>query len=303
MLEERTGIPTIGVLPWLDDVGIAEEDSLALPRYRARPIEASPTDLDVAVVEYPHIANFDDFDPLRRTPGVVVRFVTSLAALGRPALIILPGSKSTVADLAWLRATGLAGAVVDARHAGTPVVGICGGFQMLGRSLADPERVESSTPESEGLGLLDLTTTFGREKRTEQVRGFVADDRGLLAGAGNAAITAYEIHMGQTIIGESHRAAFAIGAADGSRRDGLLDEDGLTLGCYLHGLFRNDAVRAAILAAAARGRGVPAPTRLVPTRDPYVDLATLVRARLDLSVIRQSLDLTRAEKGNADHRG
>src|SRR5262249_6789750 len=163
-------------------------------RYRARPSTASPTDLDVAVVEYPHIANFDDFDPLRRTPGVVVRFITSLAELGRPALIILPGSKSTIADLAWLRATGLADSIMDARRAGTPVVGICGGFQMLGRSLADPQQVESSVMQSTGLGLLDLSTTFGAEKRTEQVRGVVADDRGLLAGAGSAAVTAYEIH-------------------------------------------------------------------------------------------------------------
>src|SRR5262249_8002050 len=160
----------------------------------------------------------------------------------------LPGSKSTIADLAWLRATGLADSIMDARRAGTPVVGICGGFQMLGRSLADPQQVESSVTQSTGLGLLDLSTTFGAEKRTEQVRGVVADDRGLLAGAGSAAVTAYEIHMGQTMIAETHRAAFTINAAEGSRRDGLLDDEGLTLGCYLHGLFRNDEVRGAILA-------------------------------------------------------
>jgi adenosylcobyric acid synthase len=297
MLEARTGIPTIGVLPWLHDVGVADEDSLALPRYRAATRSIAPGDLDVAVIEYPYIANFDDLDPLRRTPGVSIRFVTTRAAFGNPALIILPGSKSTVADLHWLRATGLADDIVAARRAGTPVIGICGGFQMLGRALLDPDRVESSTSRAEGLGLLPATTTFEAEKRTEQVHGVVGDRRGLLANAGDAPVSAYEIHMGQTIVDDPHRAAFTVSTAAGPRPDGVLDADGLTLGCYLHGLFHNEAVRDAVLAAAAAAHGLRySPTATRATCDAYDELATLVRERLDIAAIRRWLELPATDR-------
>jgi adenosylcobyric acid synthase len=292
MLQDRTGVPTLGVLPWLNDVGIADEDSLALPRYRAASAKRTSGGLDVAVIQYPHIANFDDFDSLRRMEDVALRFVTERASLGRPALIILPGSKSTIADLDWLRATGLSDAVVSERRAGTPVVGMCGGYQMLGLTISDLNHAESDKTEVAGLGLLPVRTTFANEKRTEQVEATVLDARGFLAGCADRRIAAYEIHMGVTNVPHSTAFAFALNARGEMSHDGMIDADGLTMGCYLHGLFHDHVVRHAVLAHAARLRGVDAPSpRPVGSEDAYDALASLVRVRLNMAAIRDIIGL------------
>ncbi len=166
LLHEHTGAPALGVPPYYTDIQIPEEDSLGLD---ATPLPDHETIVDVAVVRLPHIANFDDFDPLRYEPGVRVRFVHTLDAVGKPDLIVLPGSKTTVDDLDWLRANGLAGRIVHARGEGTPVIGICAGFQMLGGELRDPDGVESPRALTPGLALLPTTTTFHPDKTTHQV--------------------------------------------------------------------------------------------------------------------------------------
>ena len=151
MLRERTGVDVAGVIPWFDDIHIPEEDSLGLD---AGTQPDAPTDkhIDIAVVRLPHIANFDDFDPLRQEPSVRMRFVGRVEDMGAPDLIALPGSKTTVADLEWMRSGGIADAVKSRRRAGTPVVGICGGYQMLGERILDPDGVESPYPRDAGLG-------------------------------------------------------------------------------------------------------------------------------------------------------
>src|SRR5262249_32308692 len=147
-----------------------EEDAVALdaagPRVVAR-------DFDVAVIRLPHIANFDDFDPLRSEPGVGVRYVSSVQALGRPDAVILPGTKCTIADLLWLRAQGLAEAIIQLAGEAVAVAGICGGYQMLGRWITDPVQLESSTAEAQGLGLLAVETIFGSVKATYQAEARV----------------------------------------------------------------------------------------------------------------------------------
>ena len=194
-LEERTGKPVLGVVPYYRDIEIAEEDSVSL-EHRQQLKSQTGYALDIAVMGLPHISNFDDFDPLKREPGVRLRYVESRDSLGEPDLVILPGTKTTMADLWWLRERGFAAEIQRQADAGTPVIGICGGYQMMGRRILDPDGVESPEPESEGLNLLPVDTVFAPVKETHRVRGVVSTGAGLLEMAGSAAIEGYEIHMG-----------------------------------------------------------------------------------------------------------
>ena len=285
-LHERTGVPVAGVIPYYTDIHVPEEDSLGLtPESGDDNAEA----VDIAVVRLPHIANFDDFDPLRHELGVRVRYVGRVDELGAPDMVVIPGSKTTVADLDWLRANGLAERVVALRRGGTPVVGICAGYQMLGAALLDPDGVESPRPETPGLGLLRGSTTFLPHKSTHQVRGRVTDARGLLGGCEGAEVTAYEIHVGVTS-GAGHSRPFVVESRSGmdvDHPDGALDDDGLTLGTYFHGLFHNRAVRRSVLEFAAGRRGVtlPASTGDVDPNAEYDKLAALVREHLDMELV------------------
>ena len=164
ILRKRTGVPTLGVVPMLEGWSGDEEDSVALNAGRRPSKPDAP--LRIAVVRLPFISNSTDVDALNAEPDVDVRFVSSPAELDGVAAVVLPGTKSTIADLAWLRERGLAEAVRAAAAAGTPVIGVCGGYQMLGRRILDPERVESAAGAVDGLGLLDVETTFAARKRT-----------------------------------------------------------------------------------------------------------------------------------------
>ena len=285
-LRERTGAPVVGVVPYFTDIHIPEEDSVGLEAEQASDDENA---IDVAVMRLPHIANFDDFDPLRHEPGVRVRFVARPSEFGEPDLVVIPGSKTTVADLGWLRERGLAERITRARRGGAPVIGICAGYQMLGERLLDPDLVESQVAETPGLRLLPATTTFRRDKATHQVTARVAGSDGLLAGCSGAGVVAYEIHMGVTsAVGCS--SPFAV--EEQSRRrvdfaDGAVDAEGLTLGTYLHGLFHNREVRRSILACAGARRGFSLPTGhddIEPNAE-YDKLASLVREHLDMGSI------------------
>lgn len=306
-LEERTGLPVAGVLPYIPDLRLSEEDSIAL--------EVASRDrggmINVAIIRLPHIANFDDFDPLAGEPGVALRYVAAPSELGRPDLIILPGTKTTAADLAHLRASGLAEAIIAAAQAGTAVIGICGGQQMLGRAIHDPQGVEAATPMIEGLGLLPMSTVFAEEKTTHQVRGRVACGFGLLADAEGLPIAGYEIHMGQSGAdrsadlrpGEGAALPFHLESRSGSPCDvwdGALSADGRILGTYIHGLFANDGLRRAILANLARWKGIELPSApLGPSHEfQYERLAALVRQHLNLDRVYEIARLERARWGS-----
>ena len=288
-LTRRTGVPVLGVVPWLDPFLMPAEDSLDLDQLRP-PDEAAV--LEIGVIRLPRIANFDDFEPLAREPGVRVRFTHRAADLHGADLIVLPGSKSTIADLEWLRATGLADVVVGHAARGRPVLGICGGYQMLGRALRDPAGVESPVGEAEGLGLLPTVTTFGVVKRAVAVRARVAAPTGLFGAAAHAPFGAYEIHMGLTEVTSAARpfAIVARGGAAARELDGAMTADGLIVGTYLHGLFASGPVRRALLDALATLKGVaPDPTwgaveragarwdRLADAVEPALDLAALTK--------------------------
>ncbi|MFH1169384.1 MAG: cobyric acid synthase [Chloroflexota bacterium] len=288
-LEKRTSIPVLGVVPYLRDIGIAQEDSVYLDeRHDDRPL----ADLDIAVIRLPHISNYDDFDPLE-ADGCRVRYVSRPDEMGRPHLIILPGTKSTMSDLEHLRRSGLAEAVLQQAAAGTPVTGICGGFQMLGRSILDPQRVESEAEGALGLGLLGVVTSFVPHKSTSQVRARVSAGRGLLAGMEGQEVVGYEIHMGQTGGKEDAGALQVIetpqGAAD--YRDGALNGPGTVMGTYLHGLFHNVGFRQLFLANLRRHWGLPEKGQgaTAAGESPYDRLADAVRRSVDIAAVYEVL--------------
>ena len=237
MLQEKAyGVPTLGIVPYLHELRIADEDAVALDDLPGN--QGEGVQVDIAVVYLPHIANFDDFAPLADEPGVGVRYVRRKDELGQPDAVILPGTKSTLADLEWLRTVGLAEGIGSARRQGSQIVGICGGFQMLGERLADPEGVESPAGSAaRGLGLLPVETRFSREKNTYQARLRLPDGEELAG---------YEIHAGETVFeGEARPFGQIVRRGDESVQlaDGGRSVDGRVWGTYLHALFDNDGFR------------------------------------------------------------
>ncbi len=283
----RTGVPVLGVVPYLEDALVAAEDALDLDGRRPGPAGAR---LDLAVVRLPRIANFDDVEPLAREPGVRVRFAAAPGDLAGADLIVLPGSKSTIADLAWLRARGLDRAVVGAAARGTPVLGLCGGYQMLGRRLLDPDRVESPVTAARGLGLLPVETTFRPVKTTQRVRARVEPGAGPLAAAAGEEIGAYEIHMGVSRVGRAARPFRVVtrGGRPVDEPEGAVGRRGTVLGTYLHGLFADGPVRRALLGRLAARRRLPAdPAWGAPDvpGERYDRLADAVGRALDVDAI------------------
>lgn len=293
-LEDRTGLPVLGVVPFVRDLRIADEDSVALDDKRRVLRAPSSGVVDVAVIRLPHISNFDDFAPLEAERAAQLRYVERAEDLGWPDVVVLPGTKTTMADLTWLRETRLAERVVGLAASGAAVLGVCGGYQMLGRRVLDPQRVESDTAEMEGLGLLPVETEFSLEKTTVQVRGRVAVHSGLLGAASGAAVTAYEMHMGQSrVLDERARPAFQL---DGERPEGLAAEN--VLGTYLHGLFDNAPVTRALLGWAAARKGLPASV-FDSAHSPEMDAgaefdrwAGVLRESLDVPALRRIVGLT-----------
>jgi adenosylcobyric acid synthase len=251
ILEERGGVPVAGMIPFLRDLGIPEEDAVAIEnlKHQALNPEADSAMIDIAVIALPRIANFDDFDPLAAEPGVRVRYVSTRQTLGSPQAVILPGTKSTMADLKWLQAQGLVGAIQELAAAGRAVVGICGGYQMLGRSIRDPDHAESSDDVVPGLGLLAAETVFEREKATHRAQARLLGGPGWLADLAGQMVSGYEIHMGHT---QGDSAWLEITERSGTPvnlPDGIVNRNGRIWGCYLHGLFENQALRQAWLSS------------------------------------------------------
>ena len=291
ILEERSGLPVLGVIPYVPDLLLPEEDAATLPNTHTSSLAASSAPaLDIAVIHLPHIANFDDFDALRAEPGVRVRFVTSLVQLGSPDAIILPGTKSSVADLLWLKRVGLAKSVAGLARAGVAVVGICGGYQMLGQAIDDADHVESEQGHIRGLGLLPTVTTFAGEKATYRVRAYLQSGPGWLARLAGQVISGYEIHMGRTKTETPWIHIVERGGTPVHVHDGAVSADGRVWGTYLHSIFTNDALRRAWLTELRdRHHGVKSA--------PVVQAEAMVEASLDrlADVVEAELDMERLD--------
>jgi adenosylcobyric acid synthase len=297
ILEERGGVPVLGVIRFLAALGIPEEDAVALDTVAPRAAAA----VDIAVIRLPHIANFDDFDPLGAEAGVRLRYVQSTAELGKPHALILPGTKSTIADLTWLRAEGLAEAIRALAAQGTSIVGICGGYQMLGRVIRDSAHVEAQGGEAPGLGLLPVETVFETAKATFQVRGRILGGPGWLRAAAGQEVEGYEIHMGRTSGGcppwlELSRQ----NGATAVLTDGAVSEDGRVWGSYVHGLFANGAIRRLWLGSLSVSPLTPDGGKEAAREgeEPRIGgqtAATLLRAALDrlADAVEAALDMRR----------
>jgi adenosylcobyric acid synthase len=243
MIEERGGVPVLGVMPYLYGLFLPEEDAVALENPETSEEPARGVDIDIAVIRLPRIANFDDFDPLAAEPGVHLRYVDSPDHFSQPHAVIIPGTKSTVDDLSWLREMGFAESIQAHVKRGGAVVGICGGYQMLGKNIQDPEHIESDQTETAGLGLLPIETRFETEKATYQAGAVVSAARGWMASLNGHAIHGYEIHMGSTKHAGSWLQITTRNGRAVQQPDGAVSEDGRVWGCYLHGLFANRSVR------------------------------------------------------------
>ncbi|MBT3190556.1 MAG: cobyric acid synthase [Anaerolineae bacterium] len=247
ILEERSSIPVLGMLPYIKNLYIPEEDAVSLETPSMISSSLSAAQIDIAIIHLPRIANFDDFDPLDAENGVSVRYVDSLKKFGEPDIVIIPGTKSTAQDWAWIRKMGLDRAIQNHAKKGGALVGICGGYQMLGESISDPLQVESSTLEIDGLNLLPIKTTFIAKKDTHQAAVKISNGKTWLKRLENQKLRGYEIHMGRT---ESKSHFLEIIERNGKKVsviDGAISEDGKIWGCYIHGIFDNENFRHAWL--------------------------------------------------------
>ncbi|WP_297981255.1 cobyric acid synthase [uncultured Oscillibacter sp.] len=278
MLEEKTGIPVLGVVPYTR-ADIDDEDSLS-PRLGKTQVRRP---IDIAVIRLPRISNFTDFSPLESHSALGVRYVDSAAVLGTPDLIILPGTKSTMDDLLWLRQSGLEAAVLKLAAGGVAVLGVCGGYQMLGQILSDPEDVERGG-NLRGMGLLPCETVFSPQKTRTRVTAAVTAEP--FAGA---ELEGYEIHMGLTRrTGGTPFCRLADGQEDGAAAENVF-------GTYLHGLFDSGALTERLAAWLLGRRGLSSEQALVESRRDYQErqydlLADTVRSSLDMAAVYAAMD-------------
>ena len=264
-LEERTGIPVLGVLPYQKSLHIPQEDSAMLD---GRVVRNQPAAVKIGVVRFPRISNYTDFELLENEPDVAVHYLSDPVAAPDIDVLILPGTKNTVADLGWLRAAGWEDFIVRHRRGGGWVVGICGGYQMLGQRIVDNERIESDRPETVGLGLLEIETIFQSEKITERV--------GAVHLASGLPVSGYEIHAGRVAGITASSAVFRIIERDGNRADdleGAHSEDGRVIGTSIHGVFDATGFRRNFVATMRESKGLAALGLTAPD-DPEADRRT-----------------------------
>jgi len=251
MLEEKCGIPVLGVCPYMD-VRLEDEDSLTDRFENHGPVGQ----IDIAVIRLPRISNFSDFNIFETIPGVTLRYVAGARDLGNPDMIILPGTKNTMGDLKWMRQNGLESSVQKAAASGTIVFGVCGGYQMLGQRLSDPHHSEEGG-EMQGLGLLNIDTVFAPQKTRTRVTGtfLPLSEDDTMSELGNAALQGYEIHMGETsLLGgvvplTSVADQNGVTKNDGARRNNVF-------GTYIHGIFDREDVSRSVIRSLGRQKGI-----------------------------------------------
>lgn len=286
-LEELTGKPVAGVVPY-GHFDIDDEDSLS-ERLDA---DAHGAVVRIAVVRLPRLSNFTDFAALERMPGVGVAYADKPDQLEGADMIIVPGTKATLADLKWLRESGMEAKILKQHAAGTPVFGICGGFQMLGRTVSDPENTEGGG-SLRGLGLLPVDTVFHPKKMTTQARGTVGSLAGVFAKLSGTAVEGYEIHMGDTARAADAQPFCTLIRADGTEvLDGCQAEN--TYGTYLHGVFDAPGIALGLAQALAARKGMTLDdavrdTAQIKERE-YDRLADTVRQSLDMELIYRILE-------------
>ena len=300
-LENRTGKPVLGLVHYYKDIHIPEEDSVALDLKMRVARDKEEEQVRIGVVRLPHISNYTDFDSLEQEPSVDLTYFTAPEQIFDLDLVILPGSKNTLNDLQYLQNQGIAEAIISFYTKGGTVVGICGGYQMLGRKVLDPLGVESDLQELAGLGLLDMETELLGEKVTTQVKARLlwselADPKEEVRG--------YEIHMGQSRVTGPSTPLLEIVERNGRPvkvQDGLVSSDGRVWGSYLHGLFDNDELRHRVISRFQQGDDlVPTKERLSSfnhwKEEQYDKLAAHLRKHIDVERIYQIIGIASHHK-------
>jgi adenosylcobyric acid synthase len=302
-IEDRIGLPCVGVVPYVRDLGLDEEDSVSLehrptparawaPRASDGVAEGSPErPLRIGVIAFPHLSNFTDFDPLSREPAVSLAYLASAEDVARADVVVLPGTKQTLDDLVWLDERGLTAAITAKAGRRGLIVGICGGMQTLGARISDPDDVEGGG-ERDGLGLLPIETTLARHKVTVQSRGTLCDDRLFGVPVGVRDIAGYEIHVGVTRMLDEALPLARLQRQDSAGKDildGAQSSDGRIVGTYLHGLFDDDAWRHAFVDAARAACGLaPAVERAFVARErdgKFERIAAIVEQSCDVDTM------------------
>ena len=285
LLEEKCGKPVAGVVSYMS-VDIEDEDSLT-ERFHKKETGAA---LDIAVIRLPKISNFTDFMALEATVGVGLRYAENVRSLGRPDMVIIPGTKNTISDMKWLRESGLEGAVLKLAEKDVVVFGLCGGYQMLGRSIRDTENTEGGG-EISGMGLLPMHTEFHTEKTRLRVTGKITGAQGVLTPLNNQEVEGYEIHMGVSYPDEEHSASLLV--KDGGGTDGCAA--GNIAGTYMHGFFDSAPCRTALISALCSQKGIALPDESAFVFDAYKNeqfdiLAKGVRESLDMNLVYRILE-------------
>lgn len=284
-IEALTDIPVVGVIP-MAHVDIDDEDSLS----ERLNMTAASGGVDIAVIRLPHISNFTDFSAFERMPNVSLRYVQKKEQLGMPDMIILPGTKNTMDDLTWLRESGLEGMILRHAEMKVPVVGICGGYQMMGAELADPNNVEHGGT-MRGMGLLNTKTIFETSKTRTQIHGKAHSCAGYFEKMNGMSVTGYEIHMGRT---QNLGGCVQCIELEDGRTDALMNTEGTVFGSYLHGLFDSEGVASAMVAKLFEKKGIDPegePFDLQAYKEKQYDaLADVVRNALDMEKVYEILN-------------
>lgn len=284
-ISKKTGIPVLGVIPWMTDLALPAEDSVTLGnRSKVISIVSGQKKLHIGVLKLPRISNFSDFDALEKEPDVVLSYVEVPEHVAGLDLLIIPGSKSTIADLYFLMERGIYDAVKNFKG---HIIGVCGGYQMLGERVLDPHGLESQIREAEGLGILQVETELLQEKETHQALAYLEEAGQMMVPECNGVLTGYEIHMGNTVpTGPARPFAriFRRGENSVTVDDGSVSADGRTFGTYLHGIFDNVRFKEMYLNRIRHEKGMPLRrgSQKTPDHDPFDQLAEHLEKHLDM---------------------
>jgi adenosylcobyric acid synthase len=288
-LQERTGVPVLGVIPYIHDHGIAEEDSVSLDDWHDKGGKEAP--VQIAVIQLPRISNFTDLDPFLGLPDTRVRLVKKGEAIGEADIIIIPGTKNTILDLLYLQEQGYEQEIRYLADQGKYIAGLCGGYQMMGEKLLDPWGSEAGVGDQAGLGLLPLTTCYREDKTTHEVSGTVKAKLGFWKGISGQPVRGYEIHSGQAETDNEHGLVEIIRRSGSPVKivDGLVAGNGKIFGTHLHGFFNNPHILLALINTVRHEKGMaPLMEENLPVirREQYYDrLAQTVRDALDMERI------------------
>lgn len=294
-IQERTGVPVLGVLPWLPELCLPAEDSVILSQETKKAALKDGRQIRIGIIRLPRISNFTDFDQLQAEQDVILSYVRKPEQLEGLDVLIIPGSKSTIGDLLFLRDEGLLDAIAAFRGR---IIGICGGYQMLGQRVLDPQRVESSLPEAEGLALLPVETAMLADKETHQAWARLEQPGRVIAPDCDDELSGYEIHMGRTDYLDTPRPfarIFRRSDSDVDIQDGCVSTDGRIFGTYLHGIFDNARFRDSYLNAIRSEKGIPLQREETrqPVSDPFDLLSSHMEQHLDMARLLEICGLPR----------